>query len=438
MGKKVFKIFLTGFLKAILVLLCMILAGTIGFVATRKYYSSKNKKAREAEAQKMISGAKLDTVSRNLIFVHNKNKKSFSSVILEVFDTENDKISYVTIPASMDVTLPSGLYKKLIGVNQDIPQIFKFSKFPKFFKEGDTNVYGYAALVIQYCLDADISYYTVLDNDTFNTVFEGIDSTVNADGTVVGLNSGATALASATDEVTDGTNPFAHDDSYVTTDYGNTDTTEASLSTSSSTSASTVNTKVYRLKDDFMAQFADIKTDEVAFTDYMTSKILDMYMSNLESKDKLSYCKDYMELDESMICYYALPGSYYNKSYMVDMNATASLFASLGIPKVSSTAASEEESDEEPVREVKTVQVLNGSGVQGMAAKWQTKLTNSGFSVPEVGNYESRLNDSLIIVPEEGMGQELKKQFSNATIQIGTVPDGYDAIVVIGLNDATI
>jgi glycerol uptake facilitator-like aquaporin len=118
MGKKIFKIFIVGFFKAVAVLLCMILAAVGGFFGTKKYYTVKNQRAKESEAKKMISGAKVDTVSRNLIFSYNPDKNTISNAVLEVFDTENEVMSYVTIPTSVEVTIPASMYRKLLAVNQ--------------------------------------------------------------------------------------------------------------------------------------------------------------------------------------------------------------------------------------------------------------------------------------------------------------------------------
>ena len=435
MGKKIFKIFIVGFFKAILVLGCMILAAVGGFYGTKKYYTVKNQKARESEAKEMISGAKVDTVSRNLIFSYNSDKNTISNAVLEVYDTENQVMSYVTIPTSVEVTIPANMYRKLLAVNQEIPQIFKFYKLPKYFDKNDDTKYGYGAIIMASMLDVDISYYTVVDKSVFDQAFDLQKSSIKNNGMIKGFDySGVTTTAAADDSVPSGDDPYAHDDSFVSASSGVTSNTPTNDSTSGGGLSKIVNVAV--LKDTYMAQFDAVKGDEVEFTDFMTETVMPSYMSNLDSADKLSYVENYMSLQT--FDYYAVPGSYYDKVYVIDSDKAAKLFKKLGVPKSTEGEDYTEEEVVESVPEVSSVQVLNGSGVQGVAAKWQTNLANNGFNVATIGNYDQRLSDTLIIVKEEGMGQELVKYFSNPTIQVGAVPDGLDATVVIGMNDANV
>ncbi len=434
MGKKIFKIFIVGFFKAVAVLLCMILAAVGGFFGTKKYYTVKNQRAKESEAKKMISGAKVDAVSRNLIFSYNPDKNTISNAVLEVFDTENEVMSYVTIPTSVEVTIPASMYRKLLAVNQEIPQIFKFYKLPKYFDKDDDTKYGYGAIIMASMLDIDISYYTVVDKSVFDQAFTSQKSSVKNDGTIKGFSySGNTTAVADDSSVPSGDDPYAHDDSFVSASSGvttNAPTTDAGAGSVSKL----VNVAV--LNEDYKAQFDSVKGDEVEFTDFMTDKVIPNYMSNLDSSDKLSYSDSYMKLET--FDYYAVPGGYQGKIYVIDSKKASKLFKKLGVPKSTEGDDYTEEEVVESVPQISNVQVLNGSGVQGLAAKWQTNLTNNGFNVATIGNYDQRLSDTLIIVKEEGMGQELMKYFTNPTIQVGAVPDGLDATVIVGMNDANI
>ncbi len=433
MGKKIFKIFIVGFFKAVAVLLCMILAAVGGFFGTKKYYTVKNQKAKESEAKKMISGAKVDKVSRNLIFSYNPDKNTISNAVLEVYDTENQVMSYVTIPTSVEVTIPANMYRKLLAVNQEIPQIFKFYKLPKYFDKEDDTKYGYGAIILASMLDVDISYYTVVDKSAFDEVFESQKSNVKNNGTINGFDySGSTTTAAVDDSAPSGDDPYAHDDSFVNASSGVAANTP--VQDEGSVGSKIVNVSV--LREDYKSQFDSVKGDEVDFTDYMTDKVFPTFMSNLDSSDKLSYVENYMELDT--FNYYVVPGAYHGKVYSIDSDKASKLFKKLGVPKSTEGEDYTEEEVVESVPEVTNIQVLNGSGVQGVAAKWQTNLTTNGFTVATIGNYDQRLSDTLIIVKEEGMGQELMKYFTNPTIQVGAVPDGLDATVVVGINDANI
>ena len=67
MGKKVLRIFIMGFVKAVVVLLSMILCAMIGFFGTRFYYKQKQNSANKKEAESLIGKAQMDEVSKNLM-----------------------------------------------------------------------------------------------------------------------------------------------------------------------------------------------------------------------------------------------------------------------------------------------------------------------------------------------------------------------------------
>ncbi len=84
-----------------------------------------------------------------------------------------------------------------------------------------------------------------------------------------------------------------------------------------------------------------------------------------------------------------------------------------------------------PVR----VQVLNGNGIPGAAARWAGELSDPRFVVVDIGDAESedfttsvlltgpdRVDQASLVADELGFGE----------IRPGTVPDGVDVIVIVG------
>ena len=78
---------------------------------------------------------------------------------------------------------------------------------------------------------------------------------------------------------------------------------------------------------------------------------------------------------------------------------------------------------------------MNSTQTAGVAANWSEEFTARGYNVKEVGNYSPQLTDTLIIVKEEGQGEEFLRFFTNASIEVGDVPSGADAKIIIGSND---
>ncbi len=99
---------------------------------------------------------------------------------------------------------------------------------------------------------------------------------------------------------------------------------------------------------------------------------------------------------------------------------------------------SEEPSTQEPISSVgHSIEVLNSTDVAGVAKKWQEDLNGKGFTVSNVGNYETEaLTSTKIIVSQEGMGQDLVGYFQNATVEVGTISSGVEIQIIIGTEDA--
>ena len=75
--------------------------------------------------------------------------------------------------------------------------------------------------------------------------------------------------------------------------------------------------------------------------------------------------------------------------------------------------------------------MLNSTDIAGVAAKWQEKLNAAGFTVSQIGNYETEtLTNTKIIVSQAGMGQDLAGQFKNATVEVGSISSGASSITL--------
>lgn len=166
MAKKIFKIFITGFLKTLFVIACMLACAVAGFFGTRYYYSQKNVNSVNKE-----SSATRDDVAKNLIFVWNEKKQKISSCVLEVFDSESHDLCFVTIPVNGWLTLSTEAYQKLSQISEEVPQMIRVSNLAKYF-ETEEEAYGYGVIMLEDCFDIDISYYTVVSKADFDACFE--------------------------------------------------------------------------------------------------------------------------------------------------------------------------------------------------------------------------------------------------------------------------
>lgn len=79
------------------------------------------------------------------------------------------------------------------------------------------------------------------------------------------------------------------------------------------------------------------------------------------------------------------------------------------------------------------IQVLNGNGIAGAASAMSERLAESGFEVAGVGNANEDYATTTILVPDGSMaGDQIVGQIGFGVVQIGTVDNGYDAVVIVG------
>lgn len=448
MAKKVFMIFIKGFLQAILVIICMALCCVGGFFGTRYYYTKKASDANTKQVENMIGEAQIDDCSKNLIYVWNEEKSRISACVLEVFDTEKNSMDYITIPTSGQITISPTMYKKISQVNQEIPQVFTLSKLCSFFDKGDDTAFGYGVLILEDFFDIDVSYYSVVNKEDFEAAFEAKEEEVDKNGNLEGAsysNKTDTIKDDDNDDNSSGTDPYAHDDRFATSDnYADattaSDTTTEYGATTEEPVSATTTVKVQQLTDSFLAEAAGHQ-DADSLKEFVQQQC-EKIKSNLDIKNKLSYVEQYMEIDENSIVYHCVPGRYDDKTYIFDTDNATAMFRKCGVDSAAKGSEEEEASNDddddlsEGVKsELFNIVILNASRTQGVAAKWSEEMSLEGYNVKQIDNYDTLLTDSLIIVREEGQGEEFLKYFKNASIQVGTVPSGADAELIIGTND---
>jgi hypothetical protein len=124
----------------------------------------------QQQKEEPITKAALDDVSKNLIFRVQEETGEINGILLEIFHCGEKRMQYITIPIRTQYTMSETLYRKLVLVRPTIPQIIKLSNITKYFDK-DT-VYDYGVLIMEDLLGIDISYYTVIPESIYTTIFE--------------------------------------------------------------------------------------------------------------------------------------------------------------------------------------------------------------------------------------------------------------------------
>lgn len=370
-------VFFRRFIRSLLFVIFLFLVGLLSYSITRFYYkitdAEKNTKS-DSIIKEIISNTEVEDVSKNLIYSIDEETGKISRLVLEIFNTNTGNLDYITIPIKTEFTISNELYQKLYANNHDIPQIVMVKHLHKYF-DSDT-LCAYGVLLVEDFLDIDISYYTALPSSKYKKMFTTI------------MNE------------------------------------QQSL-------------KVQAFSEGLKEELESIDTKD-KLKEYITS-IYGQVHSNLTLNNKLKYLDAYYDLDPNHIYYYSLYGEMLEANFTVDvMKSNALIQDILGNDtyEVSQTNRTDGNTGEYKSSKGLNIQILNASKIPGLAAKFQEKLTLSGFQVMGIGNYEDEiLTNTQIIVKDETIGSDLIENFNNPDVIVGELPEGVDIQIVLGTND---
>jgi hypothetical protein len=80
------------------------------------------------------------------------------------------------------------------------------------------------------------------------------------------------------------------------------------------------------------------------------------------------------------------------------------------------------------------IRVLNGNGIDGAAGRMSATLEDAGFEVAGLGNADSRdYTTTAVLVPAgSDAGERIVTEIGFGVVQVGSVDNGYDAVVIVG------
>lgn len=374
-------IILRTFLKSIGIILLFVAVGILSYYLTMLYYNQVQRDERSTKYTHVIS-VNTGNESSNLIYSYNQEKKKIDAMVLELFDEMTKNMHYLTIPANTQITISQTTYAELIKENQSIPQVIKMSDIPEYFT-GDV-AYEYGILLLQEELRADIGYFTMVTSERFHEYFEKLDKK----------------------ELT-----------YYPS----------------------------RMLLDAAAKCTDRKDME----NYMEDQ-WDSLVSDITLLQKQDYAEALLQVNRDYIRAYRLYGKETGKVFLMDKKKNRKLINSLweeesyaspqsglNVPgQTPGNGAATKESGAAK-KSSHTIQVTNGSGINGLAAAYKEKLEGDGYSVLGVGNYTGGIQSTTTIYAEKKKwAKQLAKYFKNPVIQqADNLTNGADIEIILGIED---
>ena len=164
----VVKVFFISLLKSILFIIILLAVGFASYKISYTILSDNggNIGTKKGNIADIIEDAQTDEVSKNLIYVCNGDR--ITNLMVEICNTKTNNMDYVTIPVRTEYTIPTTMYQKLCTVNEEIPQIIRIGRIKTYFANNE-DAFGYGELIIEKMLGIKISYYTVLDQETYKS-----------------------------------------------------------------------------------------------------------------------------------------------------------------------------------------------------------------------------------------------------------------------------
>lgn len=414
MKKNAVMFFMKSLLKSVLVIVSVLAVGVISYKVSYEILSRQMEEGKvnvsKQEIEEILDEAKPDEISKNLIYVVD-DKKNVTHMMMEICNTNTNNMDYITIPVKTDYTIPAKMYQKLCVVDEEIPQIVRLAKLRNYFSDiEDDKAYGYGELIMEKLLGTEISYYTVLSEEIYESHYKELKATTSYDK-VAGNNAAE-------------------------------DTEEDTSSSGGKGYNASVTMELSVASDTYLNQLNAIAGDREKIVDYIKAQYAEKsaVLSNLTVYSKIGYVEAYEKMNAAYYHYWGVPGSFSGNVFMIDTNSASAFIKKL--EKNTTTYTEEQKFGKASSKKAisskgKNILVLNGSKITGLASSTQETLVNAGYTVPKVGDYtEEILTQTRIIVTKDGMGQDLAAYFKNPEIVVGTVDDGYDIKIILGTVDA--
>lgn len=290
--------FLKGLLQSFFIVVILLGAGVLGYNTTMKLWMTDEEAPEVTQAPEStpqpITTASVDDISKNLIYCYDGGK--ITGLVLEIFHCEKKQMTYITIPLDTQFTMSDTLYKKLIVVQPATPQIIRLSSITRYF-EPDL-VFDYGVLILEDMLKLKISYYTVVPQELYDTIFSEQEIAQKADQKNVMDETGMAGNADNSNKLD------------VTKD-----------------AEDTAKVPAFVFTDDYRKFMEGIKTEEE-----LKSYIEDIYPSlitNLSLQDKMNYLESYVNTQPINVTFERLPGKQLNSGFILDEIKTSERLSEL-------------------------------------------------------------------------------------------------------------
>lgn len=361
------------FLKTIGTMLLFVAVGVISYYLTLLFYKQTAREERSTKYTHVID-VNAGSESSNLIYSYDEKTGKIKALVLELFDKTTKNLDYFTIPANTQVTISGDVYAELAKENTKVPQVVKMSEVTSYF-EGDV-AYEYGIMILQCALPVDIGYFTALPEAKFNECFAKKSKL----------------------------NP------------------------------------VYAPSKEMLEKAKACSTS--SDMEDLMEEMWDTLISDITLSQKQNYAEALVYVKQEYIRANGVYGEKTSDGFTIDETRSRRMINKVWeseaytTPQISIKGSLGSSSEEEGATG-RTIQVTNGTGITGLASRYQQKLVADGYNVVGVGNYVGGTQTSTTIYArKKKWGKALKKYFKNAVVQqADALTNGADIEIVLGTED---
>ena len=173
MKRTALRMFIRGFIQSFFIVAILLGVGILGYKLTVSSWEAQDEDQatyQEETVQESMTKARVDDISKNLIFCYQENSNEITRLVLEIYHCANRELTYLTIPMRTQLVLSDELYRKLVLVNPAMPQVLLLSAVSSYL-DADT-IFDYSVFIVEELLDLKISYYTAIPEEVYEEMFD--------------------------------------------------------------------------------------------------------------------------------------------------------------------------------------------------------------------------------------------------------------------------
>lgn len=246
-------------------------AGILGYRLTLQWWQPEKQESEntlqgeiQAETENEVNPKEPTT---NIIFCYNKEAGKITRTVLEILNSKEQRMTYITIPMSTEIKLSDTLYRKMTLANPDMPQFFQLTAISSYFNMD--NVFEYGTVIIKELIGIKINYYTAISQEEYEKMFYSKDQ----------------------DKITN----------MEQSEYAD------------------QQQKIEKFTATYIKELKKMKTED-DIQSYL-EEIYPSLTSNLSLSDKLKYIESYKRITTKNITFELVPGKNTNLSFKLDLSA---------------------------------------------------------------------------------------------------------------------